>query len=211
MVITHFGKGYFKLTLGDLTIAINPPAKDSKGFPKPPRFGADIALISLHHPDYDDAETVSLGDKQPFVIDGPGSYEIRDIFFTGASSTTIFNGEEKINTVYSFELDGIKVAFMGILNNDAVLSGEAKEIASIADIIFVPIGGGNVYDSAKAYKTALSFEPNVVIPYEFDDTSLARFLKDGGQEKTEKIEKYTVKRRDLDGKQGAIVVIESKS
>ncbi len=211
MVITHFGKAYFKLTLGDLTIAINPPSKESKEMPKPPRFGADIALVSLRHPDYDGPETVSLGDKEPFVIDGPGSYEIKDIFFTGASSTTVFDGKEKINTVYSFELDGIKIAFMGILNNDAVLSGEAKEIASIADIIFVPIGGGNVYDSTKAYKQALAFEPNVVIPYEYDDASLAKFLKDGGQEKAEVLEKYTVKRRDLDGKQGAIIVIESKA
>lgn len=211
MVITHFGKAYFKLTLGDLTIAINPPSKESKEMPKPARFGADIALVSLRHPDYDGPETVSLGDKEPFVIDGPGSYEIKDIFFTGASSTTIFDGKEKINTVYSFELDNIKIAFMGILNNDAVLSGEAKEIASIADIIFVPVGGGNVYDSAKAYKQALAFEPNVIIPYEYDEPTLARFLKEGGQEKAETVEKYTVKRRDLDGKQGAIVVIDSRA
>ena len=48
MVITYFGKSYFKLSLGDLTIAINPPTKDSKAFGKVPRFGADIALITTH-------------------------------------------------------------------------------------------------------------------------------------------------------------------
>lgn len=207
MVITYFGKAYFKVTLGDLTIAINPPAKESKAFTKPARFGADIALISLHHADYAGKETVSLGDKEPLVIDGPGSYEIQNIFFTGAGVKTIFDGKEKINTVYGFELDGIKIAFFGVMNDESLLTPEAKELLGSADMIFVPIGGGNALDPAHAYKSALSFEPNVVIPYEYDNASLARFLKEGGQEKTEPLDKYTLKRRDLDGKQGTIVVL----
>lgn len=207
MVITYFGKSYFKLTLGDLTIAINPPTKESKAFAKVPRFGADIALITTHTPDTNGAETVTFGDKEPFIIDGPGSYEVRELFFTGAQSTVALDNKTYINTVYGFELDGIKIAFLGLQAEEKMLSSEAREIASNADMLFVPVSGSADFDPASAYKTAVSFSPNVIIPYEYDQSDLSRFLKEGGQDKNEAQDKATLKRRDLDGKEGSIIVL----
>lgn len=207
MVITYFGKSYFKVTLGDLTIAINPPAKDAPGFPKPPRFGADIVLVTTHRPEYAGVETVAMGDKVPFVIDGPGSYESKGLFFTGVDSRVLIDGQEYINTIYGFELDAIKIAFMGIITDSTPLSLEAKELLSNADMVFIPIGGAPVFDAATAYKVATSFDPNVIIPYEYDQASLSHFLKEGGQEKNETLDKATVKRRDLDGKEAQIIVL----
>ncbi|MEO5646062.1 MAG: MBL fold metallo-hydrolase [Candidatus Paceibacterota bacterium] len=209
MVITYFGKSYFKLTLGDLTIAINPPAKDSKAFAKVPRFGADIALITTNTIDTNGGDTVTLGDKEPFVIDGPGNYEVRELMINGAPSTVIMEGKTYNNTVYGFELDGIKIAFLGLLTDDKTMTPDAKEIASNADMIFVPVGSDSLdLTAAKAYKTALSFDPNVVIPYEYNAATLNQFLKEGGQEKNESQDKATLKRRDLDGKEGYILLLE---
>jgi len=201
MVITYYGKSYFKLTLGDLTIAINPPSKALK----PSRFGADIALITTNTEETNDPETVTLGDKEPFVIDGPGSYEVRGLHFSGATSDAFLNKKRYINTVYGFELDGIKIAFLGLVNDEKTLSNEAKEIASNADMVFVPV----LDDPTSAYKTALAFDPNMIVPYEYDKTTLARFLKEGGQEKNEVLDKATLKRRDLDGKEGHILVLSA--
>ncbi len=209
MVITYLGNSYFKLTLGDLTIAINPPSKASK----PARFGADIALITTNTPECNDADTVTLGDKTPFVIDGPGSYEVRGLLFTGAQSKMTVGKDlsaqagEKINTVYGFELDGIKIAFLGMTNDEKALSPEAKEIATGADMVFVPVGD----DPTGAYKAAVSYDPNVIIPYSYDDAALARFLKESGQEKADAQEKATLKRRDLDGKEGQIIVLAASN
>lgn len=199
MVITYLGNSYFKLTLGDLTIAINPPSKALK----PARFGADIALITTNRPEGNDPETVTLGDKQPFVIDGPGSYEVKGLLFTGAPSKTTGGDDSLINTVYGFELDGIKIAFLGACSDDKALSPEAKEIATNADLVFVPVGN----DPTTAYKAATAYDPNLIIPYHYETGTLARFLKEGGQEKVSPEEKATLKRRDLDGKEGVIVVL----
>ena len=214
MVITYYGRSYFKLTLGDLTIALNPPSKASKAFSKAPRFGADIALISTHTPDTDGPETVTLGDKEPVVIDSPGSYEAREMFFTGAQSTVVIDKKTYINTVYGFELDGIKIAFLGLQGDEKQLSADAREIASNADLLFVPVAGTLDLDPTIAYKTAVSFSPNVIIPYEYNDADLHQFLKEGGQDlpagghgKNEAADKATLKRRDLDGKQGFIMVL----
>lgn len=202
MVITYFGKSYFKLTLGDLTIAINPPSKDSVEFSKAPRFGADIALITTHTVDTDGSERVTFGDKIPFVIDGPGSYEVRELFFVAAASKVIVDNKEHFNTVYGFELDGIKIAFLGLLGDDKALSSEIKEIAASADMLFVPVSSG--------YKTAVSFSPNVIIPYDYEEVGLEHFLKDAGQDKNEAQDKATLKRRDLDGKQGHVLVLTAQ-
>ncbi len=208
MVITYFGKSYFKLTLGDLTIAINPPSKDSKAFSKVPRFGADIALITTNTIDTNGADTVTFGDKEPFVLDGAGNYESKELLFSGAPSTVTIGGKEYINTVYGFELDGIKIAFMGLIDDDKKLSAEAKEIAANADMLFMPVGGALDLDPAKAYKIATSYDVNMIIPYEYDADSLNRFLKEGGQEKNESQDKATLKRKDLDGKESYILVLE---
>lgn len=199
MVITYYGKSYFKLTLGDLTIATNPPSKSLK----PSRFGADIALITTNIEEGNDPETVTLGDKTPFVIDSAGSYEVRELFFAGAPSTVTIDKKDFINTVYGFELDGIKIAFLGFVDNDKALSPEAKEIAAGADMLFVSLGD----DPSTAYKMATSFDPNVIIPMNYDADALKRFLKEGGQEKNTAEDKLTLKRRDLDGKEGFIVVL----
>lgn len=202
MVITYYGRQYFKLTLGDLTIATNPPAKSLK----PSRFGADIALITTNIEEGNDPETVTLGDKEPFVIDSAGSYEVQSMFFAGAPSKVTIGKEEKINTVYGFELDGIKICFLGAAVDDKSLSPEAKEIAGQADMIFVSVGE----DPVLAYKTATSFDPNVIIPMDYDADSLKRFLKEGGQEKNDIQEKATLKRRDLDGKEGFIIALAAQ-
>ena len=206
MVITYFGKQYCKLTLGDLTIAINPPAKDSKVFGgKVPRFGADIVLITTNHPDYNGVDTVTLGDKVPFVIDGAGSYEIKGIFVTGAKSAVTIDGKEFINTVYGFELDSIKIVVLGAIADVSTLSPEAKELAGASDILFLPIGGTDVFDCAKAYKAATTFSPYVIIPVDADDALVAKFLKEAGQKDTEALDKATLKRKDLEGKENYII------
>lgn len=202
MVITYYGREYFKLTLGDLTIATNPPSKSLK----PSRFGADIALITTNVEAGNDPETVSMGDREPFVLDSAGSYEVREMFFTGASSTVTIDKTERINTVYGFELDGIKICFLGAVTDEKMLSIEAKEIAGASDMVFVSVGD----DPAHAYKMATSFEPNVIIPMDYDAESLKRFLKEAGQEKVETQDKATLKRRDLDGKQGFIMVFAAQ-
>src|SRR5581483_19983 len=85
MVITYLGGAFVKVQFGDITLAVNPVSKDSKKF-KPSRFGSDIALVSLNHPDMAGLDQVSFGEKQAFSITGPGEYEIKDVFIKGFKS-----------------------------------------------------------------------------------------------------------------------------
>src|SRR4051812_47482383 len=103
MVITHHGNQFFKLQFGDIVIAVNPISKDSTL--KTSRFGADVCLISVNHPDFNGADQIGVGDKQPFVISGPGEYETKGIFIKAFQSESNYGGKPHINTIYTLSLD----------------------------------------------------------------------------------------------------------
>jgi L-ascorbate metabolism protein UlaG (beta-lactamase superfamily) len=205
MVITYHGNQCVKLQFGDTTIAVNPISKDSKL--KSTRFGADICLVSLNSPDFNGSDQVSFGDRQPFVISGPGEYETKGIFIKGFPSHSSYGGEEKINTVYTLNLDSINICILGALDV-AEIPSEAKESIEEVDILFVPIGGNGVLTPQDAYKLAVQLEPKAIIPVGFDGDkeALKAFLKEGGED-VKAVDKLTLKRKDLEGKEGEIMVL----
>ena len=205
MVITYLGGECFKVTQGDLTIAINPPSKDSSL--KAPKFGSDIVLTTLDHEDFNGIEQVGFGERAPFVITGPGEYEVKGVAVRGFASESTYGGEKSINTMYSILLEGMNLAFLGALGTDQ-LSKEAIEGLDDIDILFVPIGGSGMLDYSQAYALAVQLEPKVVIPMHYTEEQLKRFLKEAGED-VKPIDKLTVKRKDLEGKEDEIVVLQS--
>ncbi len=207
MIITYFGRQFFKISQGEMVIAFNPVNKSSKSGITA-KFGADIALVTTNHPDYNGVEQLSHGERAPFVISGPGDYEVKEIFVKGAMTSAEISGEKYINTVYSLVVDGTNLVFLGALG-DAEISKEAREAVDNPDILFVPVGGGGVLDVKAAAKLASTLEPKMIIPMDYDAATLKAFLKEMGEEKAEAVDKLTLKRKDLDGKEGEVVVLKA--
>lgn len=207
MIITNHGKQFFKLQTGDMVIALNPISKESKF--KTNGFGANIAIVSVNHPDYNGAELVEYAGKVPFVVRGPGEYEISDIMIQGFATKGY---EDRINSIYYFEFDGMKILFLGAMYLPEI-SLEAKQAIGDVDILFAPIGGKTVLDAEKAHKLAVSFGPKIIIPMDYgtdqESGALKDFLKESGDEKITPVDKWTVKSKDLSGKELDVVVIES--
>ena len=207
MIITHHGKAFFKIQTGDMVLAFNPISKDSKF--KTNGFGANIALISMDHPDYNGADLVEYANKTPFTITGPGEYEVSDIMIQGFASKGIDN---KINTIYYLEFDGIKILYLGAMYQ-ADLALEVRQNIGDVDMLFVPIGGKTVLASDAAHKLAVSFGPKVIIPMDYgsdqDKDALKDFLKESGAEKVSPVDKLTVKSKDIAGKEQEVILIES--
>lgn len=210
MIITHYDKQFFKVQLGDTVIAFNPIGKESKI--KSARFGADIAICSVNNPDYNGVDAVVYGDKEPMVIKGPGEYETRGIFIKGIPTETLISGKKYINTIYYFELDGIKICFLGAYAGKQ-LPAVTNEVIEDVDILFIAIDGNDEVNPAEAYALAVSLEPKVIIPMDYDDKgkALKTFLKEGDSEDLKPLDKYTVKRKDLEGCEGDIVVLSSQA
>jgi L-ascorbate metabolism protein UlaG (beta-lactamase superfamily) len=221
MVITHHGGQCFKVTLGDLTLVFDPIAKGAS-LPSV-RFGADIALVSRNHPDMNGVDEVTYGDKAPFAVTGPGEYERQGVVIQGFLSHSKYGlakgQEEAVNTIYRVELEDMTLVHLGALA-DAELSKEAREGIDEIDVLFVPVGGlsassaqagDGVLTPAKAHELAVSLEPKIIIPMHWDGMgapkSLEAFLKEAGNG-SEKVDKLTLKKKDLVGKDGSILVIQ---
>ncbi len=205
MVISYLGGQCFKITQGDLTLAFNPPSKDSSL--KASKFGSDIVLISQNHEDFNGIENASFGDREPFVISGPGEYEVKGVAVRGFGSETSYGGAKSINTIYSVSLDGMNLCFLGSLGTSDLPSAAKQELDDI-DILFLPIGDNGALDYEKANAVAVQLEPKAIVPMQYDATALKAFLKEAGED-VKPVEKLTVKRKDLEGKEGEIIVLQS--
>lgn len=210
MIITYYGIMFFRVQVGDTIIAFNPPSKDSKY--KPNRFGADVCFISLNHKDTNGVSTVTLGEKKPIIIQGPGEYEVKGIFARGLPSISKYDGEKRINTIYSVNFEGLHLVYLGAAIGPS-LSADVEEGLDNIDVLFVPIGGGGVLSVAEADKVSVTLEPKLIIPMHYGTVgapgALKNFLKEGGAEGTKEVDKLTLKRKDLDGKEGEIIVLAS--
>jgi len=220
MVITYLGGECFKVSQGELAIALNPPSKDSNL--RSPKFGSDIVLVSYNHDDFNGVENCIYGEREPFAIQGPGEYEVKGVAVRGFASETSYDlpsgkagmpAGTGLNTIYSILFEGMNLVFLGALGS-AVLSKEALQELDDIDILFVPIGGKGMLDAGDAYKLAVQLEPKVVVPMGYnlpagrcEPSALKAFLKEAGAEDVAPIDKLTVKKKDLEGKEGEVIVL----
>ena len=207
MVITYHGGECFKVASGETTIAFNPIAKESKKF-EPVKFGVETAFVSMNHPDFNGVAQVTYGEKVPFVVSGPGEYEIGEVTARGFGVKTEYDGKERFNTIYQVMLEGINIVYLGALSS-AMIDAKILEQFGDVDILFVPVGGGDVLDAASASSLGVKLEAHVIIPMHYDKGALAAFLKEEGVEDVKAEEKFTVKKKELTEMEGAILVLKA--
>ncbi len=187
MIISYHGADCFKISQGNLALVLNPSSKMS----------ADITLFSNGR-----SETA---EKSGFVIDGPGEYEIKDVFIKGYLSAGAGN---KINVLYFISFEGMYLCLLASLA-DPKLSDQTLEAIEDIDILFVPVSSETL-DPASAYKLSVSLEPSIIIPMYYTKETLEKFFKEGGEAKVDSLDKFVVKKKDLEGKEGEIVVLKEE-
>jgi len=139
---------------------------------------AHIVTLSHGHPGHSNAAAVRPVQTQPFVIDGPGEYEVRGILLTGVRSYHDKNKglERGFNTIYVIRLDDISYCHLGDLGHDLSQS-QLEEIGNV-DVLFVPVGGEETIGPAEAVSVISQLEPRLVIPMHYapPQSSFARQL-----------------------------------
>jgi L-ascorbate metabolism protein UlaG (beta-lactamase superfamily) len=205
MTISWFGLGSFKITGKDVTI-ITDPFGGNSGLTAV-RGAADVVICS--NPKLEWCNNFTSISGNPFIVRGPGEYDIKEAFIIGTEGE---NKDLGPTTIYSIELEGIRIAFLGPIKQ-AALTDEQKESLEGADIVLVPIGGKDFLDFEAGAKIANKLEPFYVIPHSYKISGLSlsfdkldNFLKEMGG-KHEEMEKLTLKKKDLVGEQTQLVVL----
>lgn len=137
---------------------------------------------------------------------------IQGVFVKGVASESSFDSNVHINTIYAVRLEDMNILFLGALTDKKFDTSIIEDMDSV-DIVIVPIGGSGVLDASTAHSLAVSLEAKIVIPMHYDGLgdagALKDFLKEGGAEGLKPIEKLTIKKKDLETKNGEIVVLAS--
>ena len=205
MIITYFGKRFLKFQYGDTVIGINPPTKESPWSKKTSTFGADIAISTSSDPATGGASTLVYGDREPFIVDGPGSYEAKGIFISGGFMAEVDGRREN---AFSLTLEGMTIAVLG-QTDTLQLPNASKELLMHAAILILPLEGK--LPVKDAYKLAMTLEPMIIVPVDYDDDTLKQFIKEAGADKPEIMDKLTLKRKDLEGKDGTIMLLSPQT
>lgn len=203
MNISWFGLSSFKITAKDVTI-ITDPFGSSSGL-SPVRGAADVVVSSNKESQM--ANNFSSIQGSPFVVNGPGEYEIKGVFIMGTPA-----GSKPESTIYSIEVEDIRIAFLGLINQ-ATLSESQKEVLEGADIVLVPVGGSEVLNFEDAAKLATQLEPFYVIPHTYAIPGLKggfdkveKFVKEMGGEPL-KDDKLQLRKKDLVGEATKLVLL----
>ncbi len=189
MTINWYGETCFKITASrgkseQVNLIIDPPTEES-GI-RGPKLDADILLLT------DSKQRAEKGEY--FLINMPGEYDVKEIFIQGIQA--------KNSTIYIIEAEEMRICHLGRFH-EIELTPEQLEMVGDVDILMVPIGG----NAEMAGKIMSQIEPKITIPMHFEKPDA--FLKILGIDKPEKVEKLSIKKKDLpQDEEAKIIVLE---
>ena len=165
MKIKWLAHACFLITSDSGIRIINDPYKTGGRF----RYGevkesADIVTVSHEHGDHNNVAAIQ---GNPTVIKGAGKVEVKGIKFNGipAYHDKVGGKETGNNTIFCFEVDGVKVCHLGDLGHP--LSGDQVAEIGKVDILLAPVGGVFAIDGRIAMEIAGRLAANVVMPMHY--------------------------------------------
>ena len=171
MDITYIGHSSFKIRGKHVTIITDPFNENAVGLKFPKNLTADIVTVSHDHDDHNFSSQIG---GNPYVIGGPGEYEVKGISIYGirAFHDTQKGAERGKNTMYRMEIDGMTVLHAGDLGHEP--SDDMLEEMGNVNVLLIPVGGFYTIDAKTAAAVVHEIEPSVVIPMHFNRPELKK-------------------------------------
>ena len=174
MRLQYFGHSCFRL-ISDIgtTIVCDPYSAEMVGF-EMPRTRTDVVTVSHHHADHDCTDDIVGGYA---LLDGKVTCAADDI---AVDTIETWHDEEKgakrgANIVFTFLVDGIKVAHMGDIG---CYDKKVVDFVRGCDLMLLPVGGVYTVDAVGAMRYVKEISPKIVVPMHFM-TAEHKFTLDG--------------------------------
>lgn len=216
MNIQYYGDYCFKISTKpagrateDVIIWTNPLGKGA-GLRGPQ---GQVDLILESHTDEKSEKEGSSGEE--LTLNTPGEYAVKGMALVGLSSfrDSKAGAERGQNTIFLIESEELRLVFLGGLGSEPL--PDVLDALSEVDILFVPAGGQDTLPPKALAELVRKIEPKIVIPmhYKMEGLSLPletekAFLTALGGKAVEKVAKFNVKKKDLEGKSQEVVLFE---
>jgi len=183
MEITWYGYSCFRLVERGMAAVVTDPYDHKEAGLDPLRLKADIVTSSrdllLHN-------NIAAVKSDPYVINGPGEYEVGGVFITAIETNGEKRGDNEIsNLLCVIDIEGLTAVHLGAMKR--VPTQTQVEALGPVHIALVPIGGAGALSAAKAAEVINLLEPNIVIPMQYAIPGakvkldpLSKFLKEMG-------------------------------
>jgi L-ascorbate metabolism protein UlaG (beta-lactamase superfamily) len=175
MRIQWLGHSAFRLATDDATVVVDPmgdvaalAARGGLKLEYPPIEGirADLVLVTHEHADHNGVEAI---DGDPVVLRstaGRLSSPIGEVVAIASEHDDAAGSRRGRNTIFVFELDGIRVAHFGDFGQRALRDEQAEAIGTV-DLLFVPVGGGPTLDAQQAAEVVERLGPRWIVPMHY--------------------------------------------
>lgn len=217
MNIQYYGDYCFKITTKpngrateDVVLITDLPEKGT-GL-RAPQGEAQLVLLSHQDPRYPGLELIK---GAPIILSTPGEYAAHGVAILGLPSfRDAENGAKRgQNTIFVFETEDLRLCFLGALGGEPDAS--TMEKLSGVDILFLPAGDADTLPINQLDDIVRKIEPKVVVPMHYKIPGMTTSLPDEqafckviGNCPKEKIPKWNVKAKDLEGKNMEVVLLE---
>jgi L-ascorbate metabolism protein UlaG (beta-lactamase superfamily) len=175
MQIEWFGQSAFRLDADGKTIAIDPFGDMSAlsrdrgiqwDYPAIEGVEPDLLLVTHEHGDHNAVEAI---DGDPHTLRSTaGGHDSPIGPVTGVASEHDDKAgtERGPNTIFCFELDGVRVCHMGDFGQSGLRPEQAEAIGEV-DLLFVPVGGGFTIGAEQAALIVERLSPRWVVPMHY--------------------------------------------
>lgn len=134
----------------DLTVIIDPYVNNK--IPPPGIGSADIVIATRG------TENLRGISGNPFMVTGPGEYEIGGVMIYGITYGN--------TTLYRIDIDAMRLVHLGLTTTP--ITDVLVESLGDVDALCVPVGGKDCYTASHAETVIQKIQPRIVIPMAFE-------------------------------------------
>jgi L-ascorbate metabolism protein UlaG (beta-lactamase superfamily) len=183
MRVQWYGQSAFRLSSPEHSVFID-PFGDTSGlaargiqFEYPPiaGVGADLLLVTHEHSDHNGVEAID--GEPPILRSTAGRLQspIGEVLAVASEHDEQAGTARGPNTIFVFELDGLRVCHFGDFGQSLLRDEQAEAIGS-CDLLIVPVGGGPTIGAAGALAIVERLHPRWVVPMHYRTPRIG-FLK----------------------------------
>jgi L-ascorbate metabolism protein UlaG (beta-lactamase superfamily) len=174
MHVEWYGQSAFRLVGPDAAVFVDPfgdmSAAAARGleFAYPPieGVGADLLLVTHEHVDHNATDAIAGAPPVLRSTAGRLASPIGEVLAVASEHDAAAGTERGPNTIFVFELSGLRIAHFGDFGQAALRDEQAAVIGTV-DLAFLPVGGGPTIDGEQAAAVARRIGARWVVPMHY--------------------------------------------
>jgi L-ascorbate metabolism protein UlaG (beta-lactamase superfamily) len=175
MQVEWYGQSAFRLSAGQATVAIDPFADMAERvsahgmtFDYPPIEGVQAQLLLVTHEHFDHNGVEAIGGDPAILRSTAGTLDspVGQVTAVSSEHDEQAGTARGPNTIFVFELDGLRVCHFGDFGQRELRAEQAEAIGAV-DLLFLPVGGGPTIGAEQARAIVERLRPSWVVPMHY--------------------------------------------